>query len=305
MLCINNMDLRGSDLPLLVSLEALVSARSVTGAARRLGLSQPAMSAQLARLRDIFDDPLLVGNARGMVPTRRAEELVAQLRGPLAEISRVVRAGSGFDPANSEATLRIVGSEHTNAVIGVPLLARLATTAPNMRLALYAYQASAGIEQFALHDLDLGLLTPSMDLPGMMRAPLFDDDLVVVRRKGRHRPLDLEGYLAERHILVSTSGGGFSAGVDAALQTLGRERNVVASVQSFSVALGMVLATDLLTTLPRHYAARWRGLADILELPLEVPAFSFHMVWPRRVDADPMHRWLREEVRAVAAGVSG
>ena len=95
------MDLRSADLPLLVSLEALVSAQSVTGAARRLGLSQPAMSAQLARLRDIFGDPLLVGNARGMVPTRRAEELVAQLRGPLGDIARVLREGVGFDPVRS------------------------------------------------------------------------------------------------------------------------------------------------------------------------------------------------------------
>ncbi|MCB1517859.1 MAG: LysR family transcriptional regulator [Hyphomicrobiaceae bacterium] len=298
------MDLRSADLPLLVSLEALVSAQSVTGAARRLGLSQPAMSAQLARLRDIFGDPLLVGNARGMVPTRRAEELVAQLRGPLGDIARVLREGVGFDPVRSDATIRIVGSEHTNSVIGVPLLARLGKSAPNMRLALYAYQASAGVRQFVDRDMDLGLLTPSMELPGMERAPLFDDDLVIAQRKGGRGGMALDDYLNERHILVSTSGGSFSAGVDEALATKGLTRNVVVSVQSFSVALGMVMTTDLLTTLPRHYAARWADFIDISELPLDVPAFAFHMVWPRRVDADPMHRWLRGEVRAVAAEVA-
>lgn len=239
-----------------------------------------------------------------MVPTRRAEELVARLHGPLADITEVMRERAGFDPLKSDATIGIVGSEHTNSVIGVPLLARLGKTAPNMRLALYAYQASAGVKQFADRDLDLGLLTPSMDLTGMEREPLFDDDLVIVRRKGDGRALTLEGYLNERHILVSTSGGSFSAGVDEALADNGLERNVVASVQSFSVALGMVMTTDLVTTLPRHYAARWADFIDIIELPLDVPAFAFHMVWPRRVDADAMHRWLREEVRAVAAEVA-
>lgn len=294
------MDLRSADLPLLVSLEALVSARSVTRAAERLGLSQPALSAQLARLRDLFDDPLLVGNAHGMVPTRRAEELVVALDGPLADIAAVVRGSTAFDPTVSSATIRLVGSEQTNSIIGVPLMARLRSVAPNMRLALYAFQAAVGADLFRLHDLDLGLLTPSMKLSGMMSTPLFDDDLVVVRRKEDRRPLDLDLYLSSAHILVSTTGGVFSAGVDEALTAQGLSRDVRASVQSFSVALAMAAASDLMTTLPRRYAKRWTHMVRIDELPLSMKRFSFQMVWPKRLDADPMHKWLRQEVQEIA-----
>lgn len=295
------MDLRRTDLPLLVSLRALVSARSVTGAANEIGISQPAMSAQLARLRDLFKDQLLVGNARGMVPTRRAEQLADQINDPLGQLNRIINVGAGFNPETSRETIRIAGSEHTNAVIGTPLIARLATIAPNMRLALYAFQPSRAAAQFAENDLDLALLTPSMSPKDMHMEHLFDDHLVVVRRKttGDKPAPTLESYCAERHILVSTTGGSFSATVDDVLAEKGMKRKVAASVQSFSVALQMVATSDLITTLPHHYTTGWRDIIKVEDLPFKAP-FSFHMVWSKRVASDPKRLWLCEQIRAIA-----
>lgn len=301
------IDLRGIDLNLLVSLDALLEESNVTRAAERLHLTQPAVSTQLARLRQIFGDPLLIPapSGRGMARSVRATELMAPLKAALSQLEAVVRRQPSFDPLADTRRFTIAGSDQAVDVLGFRLMRSWATRAgPNVQLAFVAAEHTASIERFERGEIDL-LIGSERMVPAWAKArKLYDERFVFVQRKGHPRgsaPLDLDAYCAQDHVLVSTSGGSFFGFMDEHLQALGRARRVALSVQHFTVVPDLLALTDYVATLPSRLVTRHSDTLDVFELPFEARGFTMFAAWHPRSQVDPASVWLRETLADVAS----
>jgi DNA-binding transcriptional LysR family regulator len=301
------IDLRGIDLNLLVSLDALLAESNVTRAALRLHLTQPAVSTQLARLRQIFGDPLLIPaeTGRGMTRSTRALELMEPLHLALKNLEAVVRYQPSFDPRTDHRSFVIAANDNATAVLGQPMMEQLPTLAgPGVRIAFVVADQPSMATRLERGEIDL-LLGSERMVPASMKArKLFDERFVVVQRKGHPRgtaPLDLDTYCALNHVLVSTSGGSFHGFMDEHLDALGRTRRVVLSVQHFTLVPELLARTDYVSTLPARFAERYRERLDIFELPFEARGFTLFAAWPPRSQADPAHVWLRDTIAALAS----
>lgn len=295
-------DLRTFDLNLLVTLDALLTETNVTRAAQRLHLSQSAVSGQLARLRQLFDDPLLLpaDNGRGMVPTARALDLAEPVRAALEQLGDIVRGQPAFDPATAQRTFQIAASDLSTAVLGLPLAGRLARCAgPDVRLAFRIADGGRIAAQLQEGEIDL-LIGSERMVPGHMRARLlFEEHFVMVQRKGHPRGTrqpDFDAYCALRHVLVSTSGGSLHGFMDEHLEAMGRSRNVVLSVQSFALVPGLLCRSDHVATVPSRLAALHADVLDSFTLPFESRGFALYAAWHPRFHADTALAWLREQV---------
>jgi DNA-binding transcriptional LysR family regulator len=296
------------DLNLLVSLDALLAEQHVTRAAARLGLSQPALSAQLRQLREAFGDPLLVPSSpRGMTLTARAEALREPLRELLAGVQGLLASGRGFDPLTARERFRIAATDAIHSIATTPLAARLRVLAPHCQLAMQAADLREVPEQLATGELDLLLHTPGAIPPALHARKLYDESFLCVLRKDHPaaaRPLDLDTFCGLSHAMVSPAGGGFSGAVDDVLQAMDRSRTVQVSVNSFLLVPALIESSDLVATVPSRLARRWSARLAVLSPPCEVPGFSVVMAWHPRAHADPAQVWLRETLReAVAAGL--
>ncbi len=291
------MDLRRAELSLLVALDALLQERGVTAAARRVGITQPAMSAQLARLRDLFGDPLLVGNAHGMVPSALAQEIEAPLRDHLDGLRDLVRERHAFDPRTAQRDFRIISTDHLHNDVTLPLAALLEREAPGVRIAALPQPTDRayGLDQ----DTDLLVtseyLTPA-DLPARR---LYEDDFTVIWRRGHpfaKAPIDIESFCASEHVLVSTTGGSFRGSIDATLERAGHKRRIALSLPNFLLALNAVRQSDRIAVVPTKLA---RANAFGLELsppPLPFPTIPVLASWHPRMSKDPGHQWLRTRI---------
>lgn len=303
-------NLRSVDLNLLVVFDALMAERNVTRAAARRGLSQPAVSKALGRLRDLFGDPLFVRRDRAMEPTARALELAGPIHGALADISRTLAVPAAFDPATARASFRIATIDlyHTNLL---PALVRhLRAHAPGVDLQVRANDCSLLPEQLAGGEIDLAFAPLVTRAPDLHAEPLWTDRMVVLMARDNplRKTLTIESYAAAAHLVdaghvrVSADGVGASV-VDAILAARGLRRRIVLVLPSSAGVPYVVGGTDLIATLPSRIAD---GLASMPDVCVQKPAFlnvevSPHMFWHRRLHANPLHAWLRGAIRAIAA----
>lgn len=293
------MNSKRIDLNLLVSLEALIRDANVSHAASRLNLSQPALSAQLRKLREMFDDPLLVpaDSGRGMVATTRAIELAAPLRDALQTLRTLVESRSLFDPGTAQRIFRIAANDNAVVVVGLPLLQRVAALMnPNLQLAFVRPDASLLADQLEQGTIDLVIGSERMVPPIAKARKLFDERFMMVQRRNHPRgrgPLDLDAYCALQHVLVSTGGGSFHGLMDESLQRLGRRRDVVASVEQFLLIPALLESSDHVCTLPSRVAARFATSLDSFELPFEATGFALYAAWHPSRHADAGMIWLR------------
>jgi DNA-binding transcriptional LysR family regulator len=300
------IDLRGIDLNLLVSLDALIDEANVTRAAARLNVSQPALSAQLARLRHLFRDPLLVPSrsGRGMIPTARALELRAPLHRALKDMESIVKRPSAFDPLTANRTFAIAATDNAAVVLGVDFIERTRRIAgPGVRVSFRTPSPELTAEQLERGELDLLMGSVRMVPNDMKAQTLFDDDYLMAQRKGHPRgrkPLTLESYCALSHILVSTSGGSFHGDIDEQLEKIGRRRQVVLSVHQFSIVPMFLSVTDCVATLPARFFARFADAFDVFDLPFKARGYRLLAAWHPRNHVDPGHVWLRRELRRIA-----
>jgi DNA-binding transcriptional LysR family regulator len=300
------MNLRVLDLNLLVSLDVLLRERNVTRAARVIGLSQPALSAQLGHLRAMFDDPLLTPSPKGMTATPRALELAGPLAELLGEIEGFMGQRTVFDPARTTLTFRIVMPDAVQLVLGVPVAARLRQIAPHAKIAMRRVAPGRLDGLLQNGDLDLAIVTPSALQPHWHSRKILDERFVCMVRRDHPQcsdVLDIDLFCKLPHLLVSTTGGGFSGIVDEILESLGRRRDVMVSVEDFLIAMAMVEATDLIATMPARLARDAPATLRQLPPPLDIGGFALHAAWHARSNADPAHRWLRDEIAAVARTV--
>jgi DNA-binding transcriptional LysR family regulator len=293
------------DLPLLLAFEALLAERNITRAARRLAITQPAMSARLGRLRRLFDDQLFVParGSRGVVPTSRAVTLEPMLASALDSLRGLVRHERSFDPSTSERTFTVAMHDNPAMMLGAGLLAALRTRAPLCRLAMVTPGRETIAGELESGRVDILIATPDMIDESFLARVLLSEGFATAQRRDHPRgraPLDLDSFCALDHLLVSADGGGFNGLVDERLAVLRRKRRVAASVQSYALAPFLLEASDLACTLPRRLLERFGDTLELFEPPLELSRFSLSMIWHRRSNDDQGHRWLREQLVAVA-----
>lgn len=297
--------MRSVDLNLLRSLEVLLEERHVTRAARRLGISQPALSAQLARLRDLFEDPLLVPEGKRLVPTRRARGLQAGLSAHLSGLAGLLAAEQDFDPAVDAVEFQIAASDVIQRAVGAPLAARLLEAAPHCRMALRQPDAARLDEQMRRGEISLVIGPDTLTRgPGWRRERLFTQRFVTVMRRDHPLapgPLTLDAFCAARHLMVSPTGGGFDGLVDQVLAARGLSRRVVLSVQDFLMIPSLLRDTDLIVTTPDALAASLPDGFHITAPPVEIPGFGIFMAWRPDAALEPALDWLRGAVRTICA----
>ena len=294
------------DLNLLVTLEALLAEQNVTKAANRLHLSQPAVSAQLSRLRDLFDDPLLIPAQRGMTPTAKALELRDPLRHALDQVRAALAEHRHFDPGNAKLTVAIACTDYLQAVVARPLAVALRKQAPGVRIALRHLDPPQLEAQMVRGDVDLALMTPEHG-PGSLRARrLFDERYVLIGRKrhpGLRRGLTAEEFARLDHVIVSLRGGDFTTPVDDGLAALGYQRNVVLSAASFLIVPEIVSHSNFVALVPERLVRDRRDELKIVECPFPVPGFTVSMLWHERNHGHSGQRWVRETVMEVTGSL--
>jgi DNA-binding transcriptional LysR family regulator len=291
-------NLRRLDLNLLITLDVLLAEHNVTRAAQRLNFSQPSVSVHLAKLRDIFGDPLLLPGPRGMRPTARADELREPLRQALEALERAVSPATPFDPAEASHTWRVAAADYGEATVLLPALAGLRVAAPGTRLAVVQLFPSRIAKQAEQGEIDLALHTSEEAPPGMRRRVLFAEHYVLVGRAGHPRlqkPPTREQFCELDHVIVSPDGGGFFGITDSVLAEAGLVRRVVLSVPHFLFVISVLASTDLVAMLPSRLVRNSSGL-QVVEPPVDIPGYEMAMLWHERSHRDPAHQWLREYI---------
>jgi DNA-binding transcriptional LysR family regulator len=290
------------DLDLLRVFDHLHRERHLTRAARLVGLSQPAVSRALARLREVFGDPLFVRTPRGMLPTSRAEQLAPEVREVLLRASALVRPAA-FEPRTLERDFVITGVDFLEADL-MPRLARLlAEEAPGATIVSRPLGADAS-EALAAGRADLAIgVRPTLPAD-VMTTHLFDDGFVCVVREGHptvKRTLSLARYAELSHVLISPRGEPGSP-VDTALAALGKTRRIAVRTHTFLSAPLIVAQTDLVLTGPRRVLVPMAAALGLrlLPPPVALRTFAVHMAWHPRVQHDPAHAWLRGLVKRAA-----
>jgi LysR family transcriptional regulator, mexEF-oprN operon transcriptional activator len=294
----NRNDLRRVDLNLLIVFETLMHERSVTRAAEKLFLGQPAISAALARLRSLFDDPLFVRTGRSMEPTARATEIASLLSPALDSISTAVSRASDFDPATSNAVFRIGLSDDVEFGLLPPLIKRLRAEAPGVVLVVRRTNYLLMPSLLASGEISVGV-SYTEELPAnAKRKTLRRSKPKLLRADTIPGPLSLDDYCERPHALVSFAGDldGF---VDHELAKIGRKRRVVLAVPQFN-GLGTLLSgTDLVAMVPDYTAAALTAAGGVRaeDPPMPTQVFELSMAWRGAQDNDPAERWLRSRIQ--------
>jgi DNA-binding transcriptional LysR family regulator len=292
------VNFRQIDLNLLATLDVLLTELNVTRAAQRLNLSQPSVSVQLSRLREMLGDPLLLPGPRGMQPTARATELRLPLRQALEALEGAVTTGSHFDPATATNTWRIVATDYTESAVVLPVLTHLRTAAPGTRLAVFELNPARILRQAEQGDVDLVFHLREGSPPALHQRLLFTERYVLAGRREhpalKHH-LTLARFCELEHVVVSPDGGGFSAMTDEVLARQGLSRRVVLSVPHFLFMLDALANSDLVAVLPERLVKNHRTL-QVVEPPVALPGFDMLMLWHERLHRFPAHQWLRQQI---------
>jgi DNA-binding transcriptional LysR family regulator len=291
----HNVNLGAVDLNLLTVLEALLAERSVTRAAARVGLSQPATSHALARLRTLFDDPLLERTGSLMKPTARAEVLAPRVAVALAAVRAVLGPPAAFDPRRARGVLRLASSDFLQVMMLPALIERLAAEAPAIDVVIHptAHLVQSGL---VAGDFDFAL-APVRGPTTLASEPLFSDHFVSIVRKGHpllRGRMTVDRFAAALHAFTAPTGtsGGI---VDQALAERGASRRVMLQAAQFLVTPFIVASTDLVLTLPKRVAALFTRRLPLVAFkkPLELEPFTISLIWHPRSERDPLQSYLR------------
>jgi DNA-binding transcriptional LysR family regulator len=292
------------DLNLFVVLEAIYREGNLTRAGRQLKLTQPAMSHALKRLRELLKDPLFIREGANMVPTPFSRNMINEVRQALQILEVSLYENRNFDPAHTRRNFQIGFWELMESMILPPLAKVLTRAAPEISITTLRVKRREIEQELASGTLDLVLDIPISMSDNFRQAPLFSDRVVVMARKGHpaiRSELDLDTYLRQDHVLVSSRRLGPSL-VDAELNRAGRKRRIVLRCQHYFAACQVVSETDMLLTIPQHYAETLNaGFNNRLHLfPLKsLQQLEIHMYWHESTENDPPNRWLREQIKKV------
>ena len=290
------VNIRAVDLNLLVILEQLLIQPTVSAAAEELEMSQPAASRALARLRRLFQDPLLVPCGRTLMPTPRAEELLGPLQRVLQETRRLINPAS-FVPEEADFAFRLYTLDFESLVFLPAFLNELKSRAPMIQVDIPP-RVQDPIEELRQGRVDLVTGAPGSLAGDFHRRTLFEERFVAVTCGNHPRLRDgltLEKYVELEHVMITTSGAP-GGPVDDLLAERGLTRRVGLRLPHFLAAPLAVAETDMILTLPERLATRAAQWADlkIWELPLALEGFSIDLIWHERLHSEPAHRWIRD-----------
>ena len=301
------MDIRQIDLNLLVVFDAMLEHRSVTRAGEAIGLSQPATSAAVARLRLMFEDPLFVKVGAQMQPTARAQALQVSVRRVIDAVKNEILQPAGFDPLRSERTFVVITPDIGEIHFVPPLIRRLAQAAPSLRLKAVSRPPDTAAEALASGAADLALgYFPDLKGAGFYQQKLFENRHVCMVRHDNpyvdDGPLSLDQYLALRHVVVRPDGREHV--FEQFLARRGLRRQVALELSHFLSLLPIIEGSDLVATVPSDlaYVCQRYAKVRILASPIASPAIPVHQFWHRRANRDHANRWLRAQVQALFAG---
>ena len=292
-------DIRSLDLGMLRTFDALMRERSVSRAAARLFLSQPAVSASLNRLRETFGDPLFTRTSHGVVPTARAEALAPQVEKVLAGISGLLEADAPFDPATSSRIFRIAGSDYPSRNV-LPALGRtLAACGSHIRIVWEPPGTWSLPDRLRRGDLDLAMVARIHPPQDMETAVLYEDRYVHVMRKGHPlagEPLTLDSFCAIPQIFLGYGTSTLDDLIDETLARQGRHRLAQVAVTSFGQIIHQLQHTDYAAVLGEHVARAHAGLLHVQAVPFELPGYRSLLCWDPRSDSDAGVQWLKNAI---------
>lgn len=299
------MRFKGLDLNLLVAFDELMEARSVSRAADKLNLSQPAMSAALGRLRDYFDDELLVPQGKRMFPTAYAETLVPMVRDTLRRIEAMITTSTSFDPATSQRVFRLIASDYITAAVIAPLSRRLARIAPGIRLEV-VLPSDGSSELIAQGKFDL-LITPEQFINTEQPAEfLFEERHVVVGWNQNPifaREVTLDDLLGAGHVGVQMGNQRTNAFADNVMEKLGHTRRLEVTASSFTMVPWLLIETERLALMHERLTRQMAGMFPLAfaPIPFPFPQMREMMQFNRARAGDEGLAWLRDELRSASA----
>lgn len=308
------MNLQQVDLNLLVHLDVLLREKNVTRAAEQLGVTQPAMSNILRRLRTLFGDPLLVRSSEGMTPTEHAMELQPRIREILEDISQLLEPRSEFRPYSTSRIFRIMTSDYAEATLVPRLVKALRSEAPNVVLD-FLTPSDVSYRDMEQGRVDLAI-NRFNEVPQSFHQVLIWKDTFSCLLSAKSPYADrfnLKNYLAAQHIWVSKTGMGVGFGVnpdksgglgsiDQALERLGQKRQISVFTRHYQMPALLIANKDLIATLPTRVAKLQAENSNIVikEPPFFIPEFELTMAWSPLLQHHPAHRWLRQLITHVA-----
>lgn len=292
---LNNLDLN-----LLKALHALLEEKNVTRAAARLSLTQPAVSGMLARLRQYFDDPILVRTAQGMVPTNRAAALAEPLSRIISEIETLVQPAE-FVPTELEAVFKIGIPDNSFRSVGIPFAVKLQTLAPKSRVAFLNLRREEMEEKLAQGQLDAAIVAHTAAPDKLRYKKLYHENFICAMRE--HHPVlqqewTTDTFCRQTFVLGSFYGGSFSGAIDRELAKLGKSRTVALSVQNFALIPELLRQSELLAVVPSRLVQPTDCLAT-LPLPFATQGYDKLLLWHERAHFDIVQQWMRGVLESV------
>ena len=297
------------DLHLIRVLHTVLTERSVSRAAIRLGMYQPAVSASLKRLRDLSGDPLLVRSGSGMVPTDAGLRMIEPSASILRAAESMFSDARGFEPQTARNTFRVAASDYLDPLFLPMLVSQIKANAPLCQIEIHPLTADADYHaHLAQGQVDLVIgnwLKPPEDLH---MARLFGDDVACLVAKDHpavRRPWDVQSWLEAEHIAPTPTHPGAKGVIDEHLESLGQHRNITARCPHFGLIPAMVASSLLVLTTGRQYCERFvdRLPVKVLECPIDFPRMLYYQLWHERTHASSASKWLRERVKSVAASL--
>ncbi|SFK36525.1 DNA-binding transcriptional regulator, LysR family [Candidatus Pantoea symbiotica] len=300
---INENDFARIDLNLLVVLLVMYEVRSVTQAANRLYLGQPAVSAALKRLREMFDDPLFVRASNGMTPTPRAEQLVQQFAPLMQDLHRVIFTQQPFNPAEDSYSFRIGMSDWIEHWLMPDLLAELARVAPKVDVKVIATDPWQAIPLMEQQQADVVMTVGNETSRDLTREKILRAGFSTVWHRDQIQlgsPLTLQQFVSYEHALVSYRGVSESA-LDRQLQQHGMARRVRYVTPHFSALPMLLKRLPLFATVPQGLVPSWCALYDLsaAPVPVSMPDYEVSLLWHNARSEDAANRWLRDVLRGL------
>ncbi|OUL17611.1 LysR family transcriptional regulator [Nostoc sp. RF31YmG] len=302
------IDLSAIDLNLLVAFEALFEEKSVTAAATRLYLGQPAMSAALGRLRTLFQDELFIRIGREMQPTAKALEIAPGIRVALQQIRQTLEASQTFDPTSSKSTFTIGSSDYTSYVVMPMLLEICRRIAPSINFRLIGFAKDFVGELLEQREIDLALGVFQDPPRQTMQMPLFPEHFVGICRRGH--PIISEDAITPEifanllHALFTIRQDEVGE-IDKVLAQYNLQRRVVLTTPHLLVLPAIISSSDLVAAVPSRLVAPFvcQGTLEIFELPVQTQPWMISMLWSKLTDQDQANRWLRQILKSACEGI--
>ena len=289
------MNLKETDLNLFIAFDVIYTEKNLTKAGQVLGITQPAVSNALSRLRELFGDDLFIRTSKGMIPTPVANQIIKDVRSALSLIQNTISETEKFDPSIAEMTFKISIGDSSEYRLLPLLIKELAEVAPKIKVETYLTPRKDAPRELASGTIDFSIDPPVHSDPHLRHEKIYEEDYVMIVRKD-HPILDLkeitiEDYLKLSHIHISNRKTGLGH-VDMALYRLGLSRDISLRAQHFLVAPYIVEQSDLAITTTKGFAVdrdlAWR------ELPFDIEPLVLHLYWHEAKDTDPSSKWMKD-----------